>query len=97
MAIAVEEDCKTVTQLLRPWLVIFHNDNVTTWKFVIRMLTFYFGKTEAEAHRLTEEIDTTGAATVGAYQRELAELKQEQVQSEALRAGYPLKVTIEQN
>ena len=97
MGIAVKKDRKTEKKLLRPWLVIFHNDNQTTWSFVIWILTFYFGKTENEAHRLTNEIDTTGAATVGVYQRELAELKQEQVHTEAARMGFPLRVTIEQN
>jgi ATP-dependent Clp protease adaptor protein ClpS len=85
----------THTSLAENWKVIFHNDDVTTFEFVIGALMRFFGHEGAKALELTYEIHRSGAAVVAVLPYEEAEFKQEQVTSAARGQGYPLCVTIE--
>ena len=41
----------------RQFKVIFHNDDFTTFEFVVKVLMVVFFKSESEAQRLTFEVD----------------------------------------
>ena len=85
----------THTSLAENWKVIFHNDDVTTFEFVIGALMRFFGHEGRKALELTYEIHRSGCAVVAVLPFEDAEFKQEQVTSAARGEGYPLCVTIE--
>jgi ATP-dependent Clp protease adaptor protein ClpS len=90
-----EVDSEERTRLAPRWKVILHNDDVTTFEFVIDLLRKLFHKPQAEAARLTFEIHETGSALVEVTSLERAELYVEQVRSLARPRGYPLTATIE--
>ena len=77
------------------WRVLIHNDDVTTFDFVIELLRTVFYKDAHEAVRLTNEIHESGIAVVAVTHRERAELYVEQVRSLARPRGFPLRATIE--
>lgn len=77
------------------WKVILHNDDVTTFEFVIDLLVRLFHKSPGEADRLTHEIHYTGAAVVEITSFERAELYVDQVRSTARPSGFPLCATLE--
>ena len=83
------------TALAPRWKVILHNDDVTTFEFVIELLVGIFRKEAEEAVRLTYEIHNTGAAMVTVTTQERAELYVEQVRSLARPRGYPLVASME--
>jgi ATP-dependent Clp protease adaptor protein ClpS len=85
----------TATSLAENWKVIFHNDEVTTFEFVIGALMRFFGHSSRKALELTYEVHRSGAAVVAVLPFEDAEFKQEQVTSAARGQGYPLYVSIE--
>jgi ATP-dependent Clp protease adaptor protein ClpS len=91
----LEPTVGTATDLAPNYRVIFHNDDVTTFEFVIAALMRFFGYDFARALELTREVHHTGAAVVAVLPFEDAEFKQEQVTSAARGEGYPLCVTIE--
>ena len=83
------------TKLADNWKVIFHNDDVTTFEFVIGALMRFFAYDVRKALEITYEVHQSGAAVVAVLPFEDAEFKQEQVTSAARGQGYPLTVTIE--
>ena len=54
----------THTSLAENWKVIFHNDDVTTFEFVIGALMRFFGHEGRKALELTYEIHRSGCAVV---------------------------------
>jgi ATP-dependent Clp protease adaptor protein ClpS len=91
----LEPEVGHATRLADNWKVIFHNDEVTTFEFVIGSLIRFFGHSGRKALELTYEVHRSGAAVVAVLPYEDAEFKQEQVTSAARGQGYPLCVTIE--
>lgn len=83
------------TQLAPRWKVLLHDDDVTTFEFVIVLLITVFQKEPEEAVRLTKEVHDTGAALVTVTSLERAELYLEQVRSLARPQGFPLVATME--
>ena len=83
------------TRLAPRWKVILHDDDVTTFQFVIELLRTLFHKPADEAVRLTREVHRTGSALITVTSRERAELYVEQVRSLARPRGFPLTATIE--
>lgn len=73
--------------------VIMHNDDVTTFRFVIEILVVYFKRTPQDAVSLTNQVHNTGSAVVGTYSREVAETKVYEAESIARAAGFPLRLT----
>ena len=57
------------------WKVILHNDDTTTFDFVIAVLIRVFHKNMEEARELTQMIHLTGAGVAGVYTKEIAEEK----------------------
>lgn len=91
----VEEETSERVDRMPPWKVLLHNDDVTTFDFVIWLLVTIFHKSAAEAVKLTWEIHHGGLATVVVTSKERAELYVEQVHSLARPRGFPLTATIE--
>ena len=72
------EQVKTTKRLDEPKMfqVILHNDDTTTFDFVIKVLTTIFHRTLEEAVALTTEIHHKGQCVAGSpYTREVAEAK----------------------
>ena len=75
--------------------VVFHNDNVTTYQFVIYLLIEIFNKSQADAINITLTVDKQGAGVAGVYSKEIAEHKVSQAYNLILQYEFPLKITIE--
>jgi ATP-dependent Clp protease adaptor protein ClpS len=95
--VAVETETATDTRVrLSPhWKVILHNDDVTTFEFVIRLLVELFHKDLQEAVRLTNQVHHAGFAVVEITTKERGELYVEQIRSLARPRGFPLTATLE--
>ena len=76
------------------YAVILHNDDYTTFEFVVGILTGIFGMDVSEAISLTTEIHNKGSAVCGVYPLEIAETKVKMVHESSREAEYPLQCTI---
>ena len=76
--------------------VILHNDDYSTFDFVIEVLMEVFNKNKDEAVDLTLKVDREGYAVVGIYPKDIAETKVSLVKFMAKEAGYPLLATMEE-
>lgn len=83
------------TGLAPQWKVILHNDEITTFEFVIELLMTIFRKDAQEAFKLTNEVHNSGSALIVVTNLERAELYVEQVHSLARPRGYPLVASLE--
>ena len=94
---SVQNDVKHITKIQKPkkYIVIMHNDNYSTWEFVIDTLKRVFYKDEAKAEEITSQIHHQGLGICGVYSEEIAIMKLEQVHTLARANGYPLKCTME--
>jgi ATP-dependent Clp protease adaptor protein ClpS len=90
-----DTDTEASTRIAPRWKVILHNDDVTTFEFVIELLVKLFNKPHSEASRLTHEIHNSGSALITVTSFERAELYVDQVKSLARPRGYPLTATME--
>ena len=88
---------QTQTKLSKPWVVIFHNDDKTTFDCVIEILMSIFGKSQQEAYKLTLTIHEDGLAVVARETQEIAETLRHEAVDYARQQGYPLKVTAERD
>ena len=91
----VEPDVRDHLDLAPEWKVLLLNDEVTTFEFVLWLLTTLFRKSLPEAEEITWEIHETGSALVVVTSLERAELYVEQVRSLARPRGFPLVAEIE--
>ena len=76
--------------------VILHNDNKTTFDFVIAVLTFIFHRNIDDAQEITMNVHTHGKGIAGVYTKEIADEKTEEALTLAIGAGFPLQVTTEE-
>ncbi|MCC7011707.1 MAG: ATP-dependent Clp protease adaptor ClpS [Planctomycetes bacterium] len=90
-----ETDTRAKTRLAPQWKVILHNDDVTTFEFVIELLRTLFKKSQIESVRLTYEVHEKGLAIVAITNFEHAELYCDQVKSLARARSFPLVATME--
>ena len=92
-----QTDISTKTKIQRPkkYKVLMHNDNYSTWEFVIGVLKRVFYKDEEEAIKITTQIHNNGVEVCGVYPHEIAVMKMEQVHTLATANNYPLKCSIE--
>lgn len=91
----LEEATTNKTSLIPRYKVLYHNDDKTTFEFVISSLVAFFGKETHEAVEITFEIHKKGIGLAGIFSLEVAELKRDQVISAARLRKYPLHVSIE--
>ena len=89
--VAFDED----TELEPPYRVIIHNDNITTFVFVIKVLTTIFQKNVMEADQIANRTHRNGIAVVGTYPKSVAETRINKVHFAAQLEGYPLRLTKE--
>lgn len=94
-----EHDLELDIDLMKPKLykVILHNDDYSTFDFVIQILMEIFNKANDEAINLTLKIDREGSAVVGIYPFDIAETKVNMVKWMAENQGFPLLATIEED
>jgi ATP-dependent Clp protease adaptor protein ClpS len=94
---AVLEDVRTALKVPRPFAVVFHNDDATTFEFVCIVLIQFFEKTPAEAVTFAQEVHASGRGIAGIYPRQIAEAKQALVLQAARAEGHDaFTVTIEE-
>ena len=82
-------------ELERPYRVIIHNDNVTTFEFVIAVLIKFFELSIYRAERVTYEAHRKGNAHVTTLPLAEAKSKVFKAQYAARQQGFPLTFTIE--
>ncbi len=75
--------------------VVIHDDDVTTFEFVTRMLVEVFFYEEGAAAALTEQVDAEGSAVVGIYPKDIAVSKAQAGMNMARAENFPLKLTTE--
>lgn len=80
----------------RKYVVILHNDDFSTWEFVIEVLQRVFHKNENEAVAITHKVHHEGQGRCGLYPYEVAEMKVSQVHAMAKASGFPLKCTLQE-
>ena len=76
--------------------VIIHNDDITTYDFVVMILETIFNKNQDEAMNLTLHIHENGEAIVGTYIYDIAQSKADKATSLARGEGFPLQITVNQ-
>lgn len=77
--------------------VLLHNDDTTTFDFVIAVLLTIFHKGMEEAIDITNHIHLNDKAIVGGpYTKEVAEEKVDETKMLANANGYPLTATFEE-
>ena len=77
--------------------VILHNDDSTTFDFVIAVLVRIFHRTLEDAIEVTKSIHVSGQGIAGApYTKEIAEEKTLETISLARANGFPLTATFEE-
>jgi len=95
---ATELDFDLELDLIAPkmYKVILHNDDYSTFDFVIQVLMEIFNKSNEEAVEITFRVDKDGYAVVGVYPKDIAETKVSLVKIMAKDNGYPLLATMEE-
>ena len=63
-----------------PYHVILYDDDDHTYEYVIEMLQAIFGHPLERGFQLAKEVDKSGRVIVATVHKELAELRQEQIQ-----------------
>lgn len=86
---------RTRTRSPRRFRVLLHNDDFTTMEFVVDVLVRHFHKAATEATQVMLEVHHKGVGVAGAYTRDVAETKVDQVAAEARERGFPLLLTVE--
>jgi ATP-dependent Clp protease adaptor protein ClpS len=83
------------SRLAPRYRVLIHNDDITTKKFVDRVLRSVFLLEETRAIQTMLEAHHAGVALVDVLPLEVAEFRVDQAHSMARTAKYPLTFTIE--
>lgn len=93
----IEHESATLEEIDEPpmYKVFMHNDETTTMDFVEDILQRIFNKSAEEARDIMLHVHHNGIGLCGIYTREIAEAKVNLVTSEARRASFPLKCTME--
>lgn len=77
------------------WNVIFWNDDSTPMGFVTYLLREIFNHQERGTFGLLMQMHRDGRAVAGTYIRSIAESRMLFATEVAVKAGYPLRITIE--
>lgn len=78
-----------------PWLVLIHNDNITTFEFVIDILQRIFRLSKEIAEHIAWETHTKDVAPVVSRPKAEAQRLVDQAHAAARANGFPLTFTIE--
>lgn len=93
---SVMEKEEIKTSIAPQWRVIIHNDDRTSFDFVIALLINIFNKELREAVLITASVHTNGRGIAGIYNHEVAEQKQHEGTQLARAHNFPLRLTLEQ-
>jgi ATP-dependent Clp protease adaptor protein ClpS len=96
---SVAEGIEEVIKVVEPkfYKVLLHNDDTTTFDFVIIVLVKLYHKTFDEAVEITKSIHEQGQGIAGApYTREIAEEKTNETIALARANNFPLTPTFEE-
>ncbi|MCX6852955.1 MAG: ATP-dependent Clp protease adaptor ClpS [Verrucomicrobia bacterium] len=63
-----------------PWHVILLDDDFHTFEYVVEMLHAIFGHSRDLGKRMADEVNDTGRVIVATVHKELAELRQQQIE-----------------
>ena len=91
----VELEERPKTKKPKRYVVLLLNDDYTTMEFVVLVLMKFFHKDETQSTAIMLQVHHKGYGVVGAYTRDVAETKVEQVHAYAHQHGHPLKATAE--
>jgi ATP-dependent Clp protease adaptor protein ClpS len=86
---------KTAVKPPQMYKVIYLNDDVTTYDFVIDTIMGIFGHTFDEALALAHKVNEEESAVVAVLSYEIAEQKSTEVTVLARKNGFPLQIKIE--
>ena len=86
---------KTRIKEPRLWKVLFLNDDVTPFTYVIKVMMETFDKGREEAEILTCKIHNEGIGVVGIYPKSIAEAKKMQADAKSKTYDYPLTIKLE--
>lgn len=78
-----------------PYVVMYFDDDVTTFDFVIESLIKHFDYTLDRAIDISCWIDIIGVSIVASLPHSIAEQRVYEIEREARVAGFPLRVHIE--
>ena len=96
MSIQMQTDLENCLGEPKSYMVYMLNDDYTSWEFCLHIITTVFHKSLDEANKITHEIHTKGRGLCGIYSYEIAETKAFIVQSQARKAGFPMKCDIQE-
>ncbi|MEM5877454.1 MAG: ATP-dependent Clp protease adaptor ClpS [Candidatus Aenigmatarchaeota archaeon] len=80
----------------KQYRVIFLNDDITPFEFVVQLLMNIFDYDREEAYKTTMKVHVEGKAIVGIFSYEVALQKQHDSLKLAKMFGYPLEIIIEE-
>lgn len=92
--VAVEEGRPKLKEPPR-FAVLLHNDDYTTFDFVVEVLQRFFHKTTEEASEITLKVHHEGRGLAGVFTQQIAETKVVQVMDYARAHGFPLRASVE--
>lgn len=96
-SVAEKIEESTSVQVPKLYKVLLHNDDRTTFDFVIAVLTEIFHHTLNDAVEITQSIHVTGQGIAGSpYTREIAEEKVSETKQFSHANGFPLVATFEE-
>lgn len=86
---------KEKTQIPKKYNVVLHNDDKTSFEFVMMLLSTVFKKDFNESYEITHKIHNSKAGVAGTYYREVAEQKKHEADKLSSMYGFPLQITVE--
>ena len=88
-------ETSAITRLMPMYRILIHNDPITTFEFVVKVLVQVFNKEVEFASKLALEVHLNEIGLVGVYPLEHAEFLVDQAKAMALTEKFPLTFTIE--
>jgi ATP-dependent Clp protease adaptor protein ClpS len=77
--------------------VILHNDDETSFIFVVLLLMAVFDKSQEHAYEITQEVHESGRGVAGVYTYEIAEQKVDEAFAVILEHNFTLQLSIEED
>jgi len=88
---------RTKTEIAKPrnYVVIVHDDDITSMEFVVYVLQAIFDMSQEQSETLMMRIHDEGAGIAGSFSYEIAEQKIYEGEALARANNFPLKITME--
>ena len=88
-------DIKEKFEVPGMWKVILHNDDYTTFDFVIYVLISIFNKELEEATAITTDVHKKGKGIAGVYTKDIAFTKMKAANLLAVQNNFPFECSVE--